>query len=546
MYAISQKMKDTLKVSHRPMTVVKVLSISGKTYTIPVSGGTVTIDRKSTESRRTMSFTVETDSFTQSDGTVVNLVPQQADDPLNIYGNHAYIYRGVLWNSSGIDPKLETCNAPIPKSLLVPANGAYELVPLGVFRITSVNISEQDSGAVSITVEGSDLSSNIAKNSWITPVTVWKTAYTPPVTKKGTTVQPQKYVANTVKEAITKLIYDRWPDHSGIFGTLSSDDFNFSGVLDTQLAHPVVMGSGNISTSGSNSPWADIMSLAAGMGAELFLDNDGKFTLRKVADPNGVAPVWDILDGDSNGQGGLLLSSTRHLSADNIRNYVIATGENTSTKTPLKAIAADSDPTSPTYYKGTFGKVVGYEAGRKKLTTQAEVQNAADTYLNYFIGGDESVSLTSVVNPALDVGDVIRVRRKRIGIFNPEAVVSSLTADTGTSAITSMKVSPMRQDIKAGETLHIYTDYLVQTVTTSRAHTKGDTTLYVKSFTPKSDFRKGTVITDPAIPSNGSVNYLIDQISIPLEPEGSMSITARERRIGSRLDAIRSAQYGQQ
>ena len=386
-------------------------------------------------------------------------------------------------------------------------------------------------------------SSNISKNSWTNPVTVWKTAYSPPVSKKGVVVPSQKYVANTVKEAITKLITDRWPQQNGVFGQLTQQDFQFSGVSDKALTKPLVMGSGSISTSGSNSPWIDIMSLASSLGAELFINESGKFTLRKVTDPNSTPPVWDLLDGDSGGQGGLLLGVTRNISAANIRNYVIATGENTATKTPLKAVASDDDPTSPTYHKGTFGRVVGIETGRKHLTTQAEVQNAADTYLNYFVGGDEQVSLEAIVNPALDVGDVIRVRRRRVGIFDPEAVICGLTADTGRKTISSLKVSPLKYSVKSGEQLHIYTDYQIQTITASQAHSAGDTTLYVKAFTPKSDFRKGTVITDPAIPSDGSVNYLIDQITIPLDIEGSMSITARERRVGSRLDAIRTAQY---
>jgi len=527
------------------MVIVKVVSINGTTTTIPITNGSVKVDRKSTDARRTISFTTNIESLVAENGTVTNIVPQVSTDPLNIYGNHVYVYRGILWNLNGIDPKLYSCSAPIPADLLKPTSEAYELVPLGVFRITGVSISEQSDGELDISVDGSDLSANISKNAWLAPVTVWKTAYTVPVKQAGTTVAEQKYVANTVKEALMKLIIDRFPQHNGIFGPLTAANFNFSGVGDKQLVAPVVMGSNTVSTSGSNSPWIDITSLAQSLGAELFIGADGKFTLRRIEDPNSIAPVWDLLDGDTNGNGGLLVSASRKISADNTRNYVIATGENTATKKPLRALAVDDDPNSPTYYLGTFGKVVGWESGKKKLTTQAEVQNAADTYLNYFIGGDETAELSAIVNPALDVGDVIRVRRKRIGIFNPEAVITALGADSGLKAISQLKVTPLKYNIKSGEKVTIYTDFKTQEITTSRAHAKGDVILYVNTFTPKADFRKGTVITDPAIPSNGSVNYFIDHLTIPLDLDSPMSVTVRERRVGSRKDAIKTAQYEQ-
>jgi hypothetical protein len=525
------------------MVIVKVVSINGKTTTIPITNGSVTVDRKSTDARRTLSFTTNIESLVAADGTVTNIVPQVSTDPLNIYGNHVYVYRGILWNLNGIDPKLYSCSAPIPADLLKPTSEAYELVPLGVFRINSVSISEQSEGELDISVEGSDLSANISKNAWLAPVTVWKTAYTVPVKQAGTTVAEQKYVANTVKEALMKLIIDRFPQRNGIFGPLNASNFNFSGVGDKVLVAPVVMGSNTVSSSGSNSPWTDITSLAQALGAELFIGADGRFTLRRIEDPNSIAPVWDLLDGDTNGNGGLLVSASRKISADNTRNYVIATGENTATKKPLRAVAFDNDPNSPTYHLGTFGKVVGWESGKKKLTTQAEVQNAADTYLNYFIGGDETAGLSAIVNPALDVGDVIRVRRRRIGIFNPEAVIAALSADTGTKAISQLKVTPLKYNIRSGEKVTIYTDFKTQEITTSRAHAKGDVILYVNTFTPKADFRKGTVITDPAIPSNGSVNYFIDQLTIPLDLESPMAITVRERRVGSRRDTILTGQY---
>ena len=554
MYPISEKMKQSLVTSHRPMTIVKVRSINGVTTTIPVVSGSVTVDRTSQDFRRSVSFTTNTEYITNSDGSTTQIVPLRDTDPLNIYGNHAYVYRGVLWNTNGIGKDLTTCEAPIPQDILVPANGAYELVPLGVFRINSVSISEHQDGQLDLTVEGTDISSNISKNHWTSPVTVWKSKYSVPVSQADTTPE-QAYVASTVKEAIQKLILDRWPSNNGVFGL---PVFDFSGVADKPLTTPVVMGSRTISTSGSNSPWTDITGLSASLGAELFIDQSGKFTLRAITDPNEMPVSWSILDGDLTGKSGGLISITRTVSDAKTVNYVIATGENTGTSvstvssngagsgTPLKAVAYDNDPNSPTYYKGTFGRVVGYEPGRKKLKTQAEVQHAADTYLNWFIGGDETVQIESTVNPALDVGDVVKVRRKRVGVYNPEAVVCALNSDmTHGKSLDHFQITTLLFDLAQGSQVTLYTDFSSQTLTLSRAHKKGDTTMYVESFSPNSDYRNGTVLTDPKIPTDGSVNYFIDKLEIPLDVDKPMTITARERRVGTRKDAIRVAEYSQ-
>jgi hypothetical protein len=541
----TQKLLDGLKTSHRPMVIVKVLSIDGTTTTIPITSGTVTVDRTSADFRRTVNFVVNLPSVVRPDGSIASLVPKKSTDPLNIYGNHVYVYRGLLWNISEIGNALFDAPAPLTDALLRPTNGAYELVPLGVFRINSVTLEENKDGNVSITVTGTDISANIAKNHWTSPTTVWKSKYSVPVTKNDVTPESQ-YVASTILEAIKLLINDRWPSHPGVFG---KPRFDFAGIQDQPITSPIIMGSRTISNSGSNSPWTDISALAAAIGGgigELFVNAEGSFQLVAISDPNSVSPVWDFIDGDSHQSGGLLTRVTRTISDAKTVNYVIASGENTSAKTPVKAIATDSDPTSPTYYLGTYGRVVGYEPGRKLLKTQAQVQNAADTYLSWFTGGDDSTEIEGVVNPCLDVNDVIRVRRKRLGIYNDASIVAVLNTNLKITAYTSLPVEPLLKDIPAGEMLVIYTDYKTQNITLSHPAKKGDKTISVNAFVPVSTFLKGTVINDPNVISNGgAVNYYIDKLSIPLDLESPLQITARERRVGSRKDAIRIAEYSQ-
>jgi len=535
MYPASQRFFQSIVGPHRPMTVVKALSTDGTFTNIPVVGGSVTIDRTSADVRRTVTLTLNDPSF----------VPKTTTDPLAIYGNHLYVYRGVVWNTANVAATvLAETPPPLSNAMLAPSNLAYELVPIGVFRITDVSIEEDTDGNVTIDVNGSDISANISKNSWTSPVTVWNKTYQVPIGKQDTTKE-QTYIATTVQEAIKLLINDRWGigKHS-VFG---EPQFDFAGVADHALTKPVIMGSGTISNSGSNSPWTDITGLAAAIGAELYIGPTGAFTLRPIPDPNTISPVWDFLDGE----GGMLTKATRKLDSAKAVNYVIATGENTGTKTPLLEIAYDGDPASPTYYQGTFGRVVGREPGRKKLTTATMVKNAADQYLNWFVGGDEQVSIEGVVNPALDTGDVVRVRRKRVGIYNPATVITELEADFPMNSdtnpsftISSLTVAPLEHAIAAGGKILLHTTAAENEVTVLHHYPKGATKLLVQPFHPNLQYRKGTIIIDPADTSNhGAVNYYIDQMTIPFEVENTTQITARERRVGSKKDAIRIGEY---
>jgi hypothetical protein len=143
---------------------------------------------------------------------------------------------------------------------------------------------------------------------------------------------------------------------------------------------------------------------------------------------------------------------------------------------------------------------------------------------------------------------VIAVRRKRLGIYDPSALVATLSTSLDSSkSYTTLRVDPLLQDIASGENLIIYTDYITQTITLSAPAKTGDKAIQVVPFTPSSDFLAGTSIHDPKVPApnGGAVNYYIDKIVIPLDLSTTMTITARERRVGTRKDAIRIAEYSQ-
>jgi len=529
---MTQRMTDTIKGPHVPFVVIKVLSIDGTMTNIPITGGSVKIDRTSQDARRTINFTTNDET----------LVPLHNADPLNIYANHIFAYRGVIWNRPEIDPKLWSANVPLSEEMLRPANLAYELVPVGVFRINSVTIDEKGDGTLELQVSGSDITSNIAKNHWTGTTTVWTTHYTPPIVMTQVSailLNVQTLIASYFKEAIELLVRDRWPKKSHI----GQPVFHFSAVADKKLLKPIVFGSTNPTSMSSTSPWTDISGIAASMGAEIFVDPEGAFTLLEIVDPNSVQPTWEFLDGE----GGLLISATRKLDDSKAVNYVWATGESSMTQLPLRSIAINNDPSSPTYYGGDFGIVSAMEPGRKKLTTQAEVDLAAKTYLNWYTGGDEAVTIEGVVNPALDVGDVVRVRRQRLGIFNKRNSVASLGQDLfrqyDASPIGEIRVQPLAKPIGAGTTLQLINSFATQNVVVSANANKGDTVLHINPVTLLTNFRRYTDFIDPNTGGDGGTNYMVDSVTIPLDLDKPMEIVARERRVGTKQEAIRIGEY---
>jgi len=559
---ISERMAYSLQGSHRPIIVVKTLTPKGVTYNIPVSSGTVTVDNTSVDFRRTFSFVTNAETVYATDGTPGTVAPTDDYGPINIYGHHCFIYRGIVWDADRIPPQLWQAEAQIPDYLLrfdnlasnppdgtppwaiaLAQNPPYELVPLGVFRINEVEVDEQTDGQLTVTVSGADLSVNIARNAWTSPVTVWNKQYTVPLAKSDTTPE-QTYIASTYEEAIKDLINNRWPIGHSVFG---GPVFNFNeGLKDAKITAPIILGATNVTSSQSSSPWTQISALAAAINCMLYIDQRGRFTLRTIPDPNSMNPVWQFRDGE----GGLLTDINRTLSDSKSANYVIATGENAGTKQAIKAVAADDDPNSPTYYLGSYGRMVGYEPGRKKLTTLAMVQKAADTYLNWFVGGDDSTTFSGITNPALDADMVVLIRRQRIGIYDNQAVIGSLSANTGAETISSLTVAPLSASVigqtvvaDVGDSIIIFSDAgKDQVIVTSQAKV-GDTVIHVKEFKPKLNYRKGTALLDPTVPTDGSVPFYIDKVVTPLDITSTQQFTARSRRTGTKADSIRTAAY---
>lgn len=133
-----------------------------------------------------------------------------------------------------------------------------------------------------------------------------------------------------------------------------------------------------------------------------YWDYRGHLLIRDA--PSIVEPVWDI----THGRKGVVVKVSRSLSRENAHNAVVASGEQAGEDPPVRAVALDLNPGSPTYWYGPFGKVpLFYTSSFLKTTDQC--QAAADAKLAREVGVPYSINFASLTNSALEVLDPVRI-----------------------------------------------------------------------------------------------------------------------------------------
>jgi hypothetical protein len=150
--------------------------------------------------------------------------------------------------------------------------------------------------------------------------------------------------------------------------------------------------------------WSDgVEQITLAVAAEAFFDQIGRLVVRPQPTLSGSI-VWQV----KAGVGGVLISRTDKASRELVYNQVVASGMRTDGTSPVYAIAQDTDPTSPTVYGGSFGaRTRTYSSAL--LTTQAQATAAAAALLEQCRGYQADVTLTTVANPALEPGDVLKL-----------------------------------------------------------------------------------------------------------------------------------------
>lgn len=327
MYPVSVRFLPRLAESHTPVTEVALFKTDGSVVRLEHTGGSVPVDRGQAIRR--------TCSVTSAD---VSLIPRTPNDQLATYGARLRIARGVTYG-----------------------DGSQELVPIGVFRLDSVDGDPSD-GPVTLT--GKSLEACVTDDKFTEPY-------------KAT---------GTVVGAASALIQRSLPDADVI--SLIDDSPIGARTFDVEA-----------------DPWAGVQEIVAAAGAECYTNADGVFVIAALPELLATPAVWEV----AAKEGGVYVQGSRGMSADKVFNGVLARGENTEENVaPVEYLATDNDINSPTYWGGPFGRRPDFYSS-STLTTVNACAQAANLKLIAGKAPNASGDFSSLPNPALECGDVIRV-----------------------------------------------------------------------------------------------------------------------------------------
>jgi hypothetical protein len=150
--------------------------------------------------------------------------------------------------------------------------------------------------------------------------------------------------------------------------------------------------------------WDAITSIATAMSGEIYCDAAGAFVISPVPDPLTGTVVWEIASG------GVMLTDVLGQTLTGLYNGVVVTGDNTgSTSAPVTGSAYLTDTGNPLYWGGPVGKRT-YSYQSSAIVTSGQAAQVAQTLLAQYGAVHTTRSLSAVPNPALQPGDIVRVR----------------------------------------------------------------------------------------------------------------------------------------
>ncbi len=275
-------------------------------------------------------------------------------------------------------------------------NGSVEVVSQGYFRIDSVEQSNAPHGIIRITAY--DRMKGIVEARLTEPI-----AFAAGV---------------TVSSIFLQLIQDVYPS-----ATIEFDDAGFasSTLTSTQVAEEDRFGF--------------LSNLVTSNGKIMYWDYRGVLVVKDPPDP--TTSVWTVNAGTQ----GVLVNSTRALSREGVYNAVVALGESVNSTPPVRAIAVDNNPNSPTFWLGNFGKVPRFFSS-SFMTTYDQALNAAQNILRKTLGLPHTVNFTSISNPALEPLDAITINQLDVVALHViETLVTPLTVERPLSATTRRQAS---------------------------------------------------------------------------------------------------------
>lgn len=365
MWPVSERFKQTVADSHVVATKAEVLQGGNVIFDLTTAGavvdGSVSVSRSAIQ--RTARLTLQ-----DLDGT---LTPTELGDLLTPAGNEIRLWRGVVF--------------PDATAAEQDAGTDRELVPLGVFRFTSVKGTFPQ-----VAID------EMYDRAWIVSGAKLEGVYS--------------IAAGTVySNAIETLLKKAYPEVVVRFP-------------DTDEVTPLM------TFEPEADPWEICQQLAANIGMRLFFDQLGTATMAPEPDPVEDPAVWTFDNaeigflGNEPARRNLMLPGTSVDWDGTSYNAVIVSGENSSLTAPVRAVARDLDPKSPTKYGSAYNRRPLFIRDEKVITV-AQAQARARKELEQQLGLFQQLTIPALVMPAFDVADVIEVLYRREASEVAEAFV---------------------------------------------------------------------------------------------------------------------------
>jgi hypothetical protein len=215
------------------------------------------------------------------------------------------------WPRRASDLSAPVGNEAFVRRGVVLTGGTVEWVSLGYHRVNTAEQSEPPDGPIRI--EAADRMAGIIDARLLAPV--------------------QFASSVTYGSVVEQLVTEVYP-----LATIEWDD----GTESDTLGRSVIA---------EEDRHGFINDLVKARGKTWYWDHRGVLVIKDPPDPG--APVFTV----NAGAGGVLVSMSRRLTREGVYNAVVASGEAGDTETPVRAVAIDANPNSPTHFYGRFGPV---------------------------------------------------------------------------------------------------------------------------------------------------------------------------------------------
>ena len=258
-------------------------------------------------------------------------------------------------------------------------------VPLGVFRVTEVEVTGSGEAGREVSVQGYSMETDVQDSEFIT------------FPRTGAYVAGSAVMGNNLGDIITNLTREAFGMTTPTL--ITTRRTGITDELDYTFASKV-----KLSTERDRLTLVKEMAGDSQVWSQFNRLNEWEYTPSPAPTD---APVWTVDAGPE----GVLISYGKRFDRDNVYNAVIVTGTQEKTDTTpawTYTFGAFDTPFGPTQWGGTFGRKPKFHHSTL-LKTETQVQNTANRMLAKAKALKAGLDFEFVPNPLIEAGDVVQV-----------------------------------------------------------------------------------------------------------------------------------------